>query len=130
MKKRILIIEDEKEIVRIMQLRFETAGFEVLKAYDGQEGLKVAKASIPDLILLDLVLPKTGGPKVLQELKKDPACKDIPVIIVTGLSKEESEKKFSLAKADAYFMKPFDFIELFAVINELLNIPGKNSGLS
>lgn len=125
MKKRILIIEDEKEIARILELRLKMAGYDVFKAYDGQEGLEKVKSSAPDLILLDLVLPKMGGRQVFLELKKDKDNKNIPVIIVTGLSKEACDKKFPIIGADAYFMKPFDFIELLAAIEDLLGNSGR-----
>jgi DNA-binding response OmpR family regulator len=86
MKKLILIIEDEREISSIIRMRLEAAGYDVMESFDGQEGLNKAKSASPDLILLDLVLPKISGIQILQELKNDAQYNRIPIIIVTGLS--------------------------------------------
>ncbi len=71
MKKRILIIEDEREIAMIMRMRLEASGYDAVEAFDGQDGLHQAKSCSPDLILLDLILPKMAGTQVLEELKRD-----------------------------------------------------------
>lgn len=120
MKKRILVIEDEREISLIVKMRLEANGYEVVEAFDGVEGLKQAKNCAPDLILLDLVLPKIGGVQILDELKDTPEYKNIPIIIVTGLSQDTFGLKASLSKADAYFLKPFDSVELIATIKDFL----------
>ena len=120
MKKRILIIEDEREIAAIMRMRLEASGYDVLEAYDGQEGLKQAKSAFPDLILLDLVLPKVSGMQILSDLKTDEVYKSIPIIVVTGLAQDPTNHQTSLSKADAFFLKPFDTIELMAAIADFL----------
>ncbi|MFH0877796.1 MAG: response regulator [Candidatus Omnitrophota bacterium] len=122
-KKRILIIEDEREISLIVKLRLQANGYEVLEAFDGQEGLDMAKSMIPDLILLDLVLPKIGGMQILEELKGDEQYRKIPIVVVTGISQEAMGLKTSLEKADAYFLKPFDSVELMAAIADFLKKP-------
>lgn len=119
-KKRILIIEDEREIALIIKMRLEAAGYDVVQAFDGSEGLKAAKSGLPDLILLDLVLPKVGGVKILEELKGDERCRHIPVVIVTGLAQDVHTIKAQTTKADAFFLKPFDSVELMAAITDLL----------
>ena len=123
MKKRILIIEDEKEISLIMKMRLEAAGYEVLQAFDGADGLQKAKTASPDLILLDLILPKMSGAQILDELKEDRLHRKMPVIIVTGLAQELGTIKSSAAKAEAYFLKPFDTVELMATIADFLKDP-------
>jgi DNA-binding response OmpR family regulator len=120
MKKRILVIEDEREISLIMRMRLEASGYEVLEAVDGQDGLDQARKRSPDLILLDLVLPKMAGTQVLDELKRDEKYKNIPVIIVTGLTQDTAHHQASIAKADAFFLKPFDTVELMAAIADFL----------
>lgn len=120
MKKRILVIEDEREIAMIMRMRLESLGYEVMEAFDGVEGLKKAKSASPDLILLDLVLPRMAGTQVLEELKKDEKYSKIPVIIVTGLAQDATNNSAIIAKADAFFLKPFDTIELMATIADFL----------
>lgn len=120
MKKRVLIIEDEREIALIIKMRLEAVGYDVLEAFDGSEGLRCAKSCSPDLILLDLVLPKISGMKILEELKGDARYRDIPIVVVTGLTEEAHNLKASTSKADAFFLKPFDTIELLAAVADLL----------
>ena len=119
-KKRILVIEDEREISFIIKMRLQANGYEVVEAADGQQGLDLAKSISPNLILLDLVLPKIGGLQILNELKGDQLYQHIPVIVVTGLSPDSLNIKSSLSKADAYFLKPFDSVELLATIADFL----------
>jgi DNA-binding response OmpR family regulator len=124
-KKRILVIEDEHEISLIMRLRLEAAGYEVVEAFDGEEGLKAAKTCEPDLILLDLVLPKIAGTQILDELKTDEKRRSIPIIIVTGLAQEAANHQSATSKADAFFLKPYDTIELMATIADFLKDSNK-----
>ena len=121
MKKRILIIEDEREISLILKLRLEATGYEVVQSFDGEDGYEKAATQKPDLILLDLILPRKGGLQVLDDLKSDPKYKHIPVIIITGLAQELDEVKEGALKADGYFLKPFDSVELLAAIKDCLN---------
>jgi len=123
MKKRILVVEDEHEISLIIKIRLEAAGYEVLETFDGEEGLNAAKKWNPDLILLDLVLPKMSGMQVLEALKGDEKYKRIPVIIVTGLAQDVFNVKEASGKADAFFLKPFDSVELMATIADFLKDP-------
>jgi DNA-binding response OmpR family regulator len=117
MKKRILIIEDEREISLILKLRLEATGYEVVQSFDGEDGYEKVATQNPDLILLDLILPRKGGLQVLDDLKSDPKYKHIPVIIITGLA----EVREGALKAEGYFLKPFDSIELLAAIKDCLN---------
>ncbi len=118
MKKCILIIEDEKEISLILKLRLEAAGYEVLQSFDGEDGYEKATTQKPNLILLDLILPRKGGLQVLDDLKSDPKYRHIPVIIITGLAQELDEVREGALKADGYFLKPFDSVELLATIKD------------
>ena len=119
-KKRILIVEDETELVKAIQIRLEEAGYEVLAAYDGQEGLDKAKKEMPDLIILDLMLPKMDGYKVCGLLKKDKRFAKIPIIILTAKAQESDEKLSLEVGADAYITKPFQHEAVLAKISELL----------
>lgn len=85
MSKKILIVDDEPDIVVIMKFTLETNGFEVVTAYDGEDGLEKAKALNPDLIILDVLMPKLLGDDVALQLRKDPACKNIPIIFLTNI---------------------------------------------
>ncbi len=84
-KTKILIVDDEKLISKAFSDHFEREGYEIETAFDGEEGIDKAKEFMPDLILLDIIMPKMDGISALKELKKDPATKQIPVIILTNL---------------------------------------------
>jgi len=97
MSKTILFIEDESALQKTFGDLFRQEGYEMVSALDGEIGLGLAKVKKPDLILLDLILPKTSGFEVLRKLKEDDATKDIPVIVLTNLeSIEDIEKALSL----------------------------------
>lgn len=123
MKKRILVIEDEHGLADMMKLRLESGGYEVYEAFDGEEGLRAVKSYSPDLIILDLVLPKLSGEEVLRVVKQDDSLKRIPVIVATALSKDMEGAGFASQKADAFFQKPYDFIELMSVVADFLKEP-------
>ena len=83
-KRRILLVDDESTILKVVGKRLEAGGFDVLIAEDGFEALAKSRVEQPDLIVLDLMMPKMGGFQVCEELKKDPRCRAIPVVIFTG----------------------------------------------
>ena len=85
MKKKILYIEDEPALQRALSAMLVREGFETLQALDGETGIRIAKEKKPDIVLLDLVLPRMNGFAVLQALKGDPETKDIPVLVLTNL---------------------------------------------
>jgi DNA-binding response OmpR family regulator len=116
MKKRILLIEDESDLVMAVKFRLELADYDVSVAADGQEGLDKVKSDAPDLILLDLMLPKVSGYKVAKALKSDPKYKDIPVIVFTA---RVHESKDALG-VEAYITKPYEIDTLLDKIKELL----------
>ena len=101
---KVLLVEDSK-FLRIANERvLARAGFDVSTAEDGEEALRVAHAKLPDVILLDLLLPKISGPDVLRALKENPATLHIPVIVLTSLS-QRNEEKLLKEGAAAYFEK-------------------------
>jgi len=101
---KVLLVEDSKFLRIANECALSKAGFEVSTAADGEEALQVAKDQLPDIILLDMLLPKISGPEVLKALKGDPATMDIPVIVLTSLSQKNEEKLLSEG-AVAYFEK-------------------------
>ncbi len=119
-KKRILIIEDEQELVKALQIRLGAAGYDILAAYDGQEGLSKAQKEKPDLIILDLMLPKMDGYKVCGLLKADARYNKIPIIMFTVRAQESDEKLGFEVGADAYITKLFQYEKLLDKIKELL----------
>ena len=85
MNKRILLVDDEPDVVTVMKFTLETHGFEVITAYDGQEGLEKAKFTFPDLIILDVLMPKLFGDDLAKVLRDDPLTQKIPVLFLTNL---------------------------------------------
>lgn len=120
--KRILVIDDLPENVFMLQDRLEHEGYEVLTAYDGYSGIDKAKNDLPDLILLDVMMPDITGLEVCQILVNDPVTKDIPIILVTAKSGAEDTKEGLEAGAFDYIKKPFNRIELLARVNSALKL--------
>lgn len=104
-KRKILIIEDDGFLLTMYANKFEMEGFSVYTAEEGKKGLKIALKELPDLILLDLVLPSMDGFEVLTELKKNEKAKKIPVILLTNLSQREEIDKGLKLGADDYLIK-------------------------
>jgi len=124
-KYKILIIEDNKDLVSIMKAFLENNNFSVNFAYGGKAGLSEVKKDTPDLIMLDIIMPDMDGRDVLIELKKDPSTKEIPVIIITG--KEEQFDRSYLIELGAYeyFTKPYDRYNLLRQINNIFDKKAK-----
>ena len=101
---KILLVEDSKPIRRENENALRHAGYEVVCAVDGESALRFARDDKPDLILLDMILPKMGGPEVLQHLKADPITAGIPVVVVSSLS-EKNRQKLMEAGAEDYLEK-------------------------
>ena len=101
---KILLVEDSKPFRMENQAALHRAGYEVISAEDGETALQVAREQKPDLILLDLILPKISGPEVLHRLKANPATADIPVVVLSGLTDKNREKLIE-AGAEDYFEK-------------------------
>lgn len=118
-KKRLLIVDDEADLAEMIKFRMENNGYEVLLAHDGQAALEMARKEKPDLIILDLMLPKMDGYKVCGLLKKDGRYAHIPVIIFTAKGQEEDMKLGEELGADAYIIKPFEPQVLLGKIKEL-----------
>lgn len=101
---KILLVEDSKPIRRENEVALHKAGYEVICAVDGESAVRFAQEQKPDLVLLDMILPKMSGPEVLQHLKSDPATADIPVVVLSSLS-EKNRQKLLEAGAEEYLEK-------------------------
>jgi DNA-binding response OmpR family regulator len=123
MAKKILTVDDEEFILEMMKSRLEANGYTVIQASEGQTGLQLARSEKPDLIILDLMLPKLDGYRVCRLLKFDDNFKHVPILILTARIQEEDRKLALEAGADAYDTKPFDPQKLLAKIKELLKEP-------
>lgn len=115
-KAKILLVEDEKMLADMYATKFTMDGFTIVNAYDGKEGLEAARREKPDLILLDIIMPKLDGFAVLKELKQDESTAKVPVVLLTNLGQESDVKKGKDLGADDYFVKanhsPQEIVEL------------------
>jgi diguanylate cyclase (GGDEF)-like protein len=120
MKSKILVVDDELSIVDFLGGQLANRGYDVLKAFDGEEGIDLARKELPDLVLLDVRMPKMDGFEICRKLREDRMTYLIPVIMITG--KKEQEDKITGIKsgADDYVTKPFDLPELLARIEGVL----------
>lgn len=117
---KILVIDDEKDIVELISYNLEKEGFSVLKAYDGETALQRVKAQKPDLIILDLMLPEISGLDVCKAVRNNPATANLPIIMLTAKA-EEVDKIIGLEMgADDYITKPFSIKELIARVRAML----------
>jgi len=122
MSKKILFIEDESALQKTFGEILKQEGYEMISALDGETGLRLAKSEKPDLILLDLILPKMHGFEVLKKLKEDKETKDIPVIVLTNLEKIEDVDKALELGATTYLVKAqYSLEEIVAKIKQVLS---------
>jgi len=124
-KKRILAVDDEKHIVRLVEVNLRKAGYDVDTAYDGREALEKVKKNPPDLIVLDVMMPQLDGFSVLKRLKQDPATKDIPVIMLTAKAQDADVFRGWQSGVDSYLTKPFNPLELITFVERILDSAGE-----
>lgn len=120
MRKKILVVEDDAELVELLCFNLKKAGFSVGTASDGIEALKKARSLAPDLILLDLMLPELDGFAVCETLRRDPALADVPVIVLTALSSQLARLTGLDSGANDYITKPFSPKHLLSRVRALL----------
>jgi CheY-like chemotaxis protein len=109
MAKKILIIEDEEILLDLLEKKLKNLGYDVFVARDGEAGLKVMRERVPDLILLDIIMPKMGGFEVMEEMKKEEKLKDIPVIIISNSGQPvELDRAKKLGAKDWLIKTEFD----------------------
>ena len=120
MNAHIFVVEDEKPIQELLQYNLEKEGFKVSSSVNGEAALETIKEKIPDLILLDWMLPDLSGIKICQYLKQDKTVKDIPIIMLTAQGEEEDKVKGLNTGAEDYITKPFSFPELLARVKSIL----------
>ena len=118
--KKILIVDDEADIIEILQFMLETSGYECVTAMDGEEGLKLAREINPDLIILDVMMPKINGYKICRLLKFDNKYKDIPIFMLTARSQDEDKLIGEETGADEYITKPFNVDEVVSTVKEYI----------
>lgn len=119
MKKKILLVEDNQDISFLMTARLDMSGFDVAKAIDGEEALQRVRDNRPDLILMDLMIPKIDGFDVTRMIKNDQTTRSVPIIVISALNQQTDREKAIDCGADAFFVKPFEVNNLLLKINAL-----------
>jgi DNA-binding response OmpR family regulator len=120
-KKKILVVDDEVDLVKTIQFALELEGYKVLVSYNGEDALNQARKENPDLILLDIMLPKLDGYKVCRLLKFDEQYKHIPILMMTAKTQEKDKLMGKETGANEYITKPFDMEELMEKVKKYLS---------
>jgi two-component system cell cycle response regulator DivK len=120
MSKKILVVEDTEDNRQILRDLLGTAGYEMIEAHDGAEGVAQATEHRPDLILMDIQMPVMDGYEATRRIKADPALKSIPVIAVTSYALSGDEDKARAAGCDGYIAKPFSPRQMLAKVREVI----------
>ncbi|MDE2407783.1 MAG: response regulator [Xanthomonadaceae bacterium] len=121
---RILIIDDSPTIVALLKRMLEQNQYQVLVAYDGETGIEIARREVPGLIFLDIVLPGVDGFNVLRTLRRDPATKTVPIIMISGNAQATEQFYVQRIGADDFMKKPFSRPEVFSRITSVLDENG------
>ena len=110
--RKLLVIDDERELAELVKKRFEANGYEVVTAFDGAAGLQKVSSEKPDLVILDIMMPKIDGWEVLRRLRSNKATRSLPVIMLTAKGETDDILKAQRDQATDYFIKPFESQEL------------------
>ena len=116
----ILVVDDAPEILALIETRLRRRGFEVRTASDGEAALEAAQSSPPDLVVLDIMMPKRSGWEVARALRRDPATSATKIVVLTAIGEQVNQLTSPIYGADAFLDKPFDFEDLERVIDDLL----------
>ena len=119
-KRRVLIVDDEPSIAKILRKQMEVAGFDVTVAVDGEEGLAKIRDGRPELVILDVMLPKMNGHEVCAAVKQDTDLKAIPILMLTAKAQRQDQEEAMTCGAEAYLTKPFQLEELLGKVRGLL----------
>lgn len=119
-QKKILIMEDEPDALMMLSMALKSAGYVVFGAPDGEEGLKIFREEKPDMVILDVVMPRMDGWEVLQRIKAGLKSKRVPVIMLTGKSEDEDKIKGYDHGADFYVTKPYSIQKLLPIIRDFI----------
>lgn len=120
-KPKIMVIDDEPDIVKLVKISLEMANFEVIEATSGKQALEKVREVVPDLFLLDIMMPEMNGYEVCEKLKQDPTTKNVPIVMLTAKGQKGDAEQGLRVGADDYIIKPFDPYELGEQIYEILN---------
>ena len=121
MKKRVLVVDDEQDILSLVSAMLGER-YDVIVAHEGQEALEVARRQSPDLIILDILMPRMNGYEVLRALKADPATTHVKVIMLTALAQQADRERAQAAGADGFLVKPFSTTMLLDSVIQALDL--------
>ncbi len=119
--RKVLAVDDERHIVRLIQVNLERAGYQVSTAFDGTEALKKVEADKPDLIVLDVMMPKMDGFEVLKRLQANPESREIPIVMLTAKAQDADVFRGWASGVSAYLTKPFNPLELITFVKRILS---------
>ena len=119
MPKKILAVDDERHIVRLVQVNLERQGYEVVTAFDGKEALEKIASENPDLVVLDVMMPYMDGFEVLQTIRKNPETRELPVIMLTAKAQDADVFRGWQQGVDCYLTKPFNPRELITFVRRI-----------
>ncbi|MDW7773606.1 MAG: response regulator [Desulfobulbaceae bacterium] len=119
-KMRLMIVDDNVDTVELLTKRFRAQGYDTVAAYDGEQALRMVREKMPDIILLDIMMPKIDGYEVCRQLKEDESTRHIPILMLTAKSQVPEKVRGLDTGADGYLTKPFDYNELAARVRSLL----------
>ncbi|MHB9134751.1 MAG: response regulator transcription factor [Armatimonadota bacterium] len=119
MPKKILAVDDERHIVRLIQVNLERAGYQVVAAYDGREALKKIAEEKPDLIVLDVMMPYMDGLETLKQIRANPEMRNLPVIMLTAKAQDQDVFQGYSHGVDIYLTKPFNPMELLTFVKRI-----------
>jgi len=124
---RIMVIEDDHDLMRLITHTLTAAGFHVIPAYGGEDGLRKVRLQPPDLILTDLAMPLMSGVEVIHRVKSDPRSKHVPCVAVTAFMWDHIAQNAGEAGCDSYLPKPFSAVRLLQEVAKYVRLPGKLS---
>ena len=119
MPKKILAVDDERHIVRLIQVNLERAGYEVVTAFDGREALKKIEEERPNMVILDVMMPYMDGLETLKRIRANPEMRNLPVIMLTAKAQDQDVFKGYSSGADIYLTKPFNPMELLTFVKRI-----------
>lgn len=128
MAKKILAVDDERHIVRLVEVNLQRAGYEVVTAFDGKEALEKVKSEKPDLVVLDVMMPFMDGFEVLRNLKANPETAEIPVIMLTAKAQDADVFRGWQSGVDCYLTKPFNPMELLTFVKRIFDSQTQSVG--
>ncbi|HEY0865915.1 MAG TPA: response regulator [Fimbriimonas sp.] len=125
---KVLVCDDERHIVRLIQVNLERQGYQVVTAYDGKEGLEKIRAEKPDIVVLDVMMPYMDGFEVLKNLRREPETEALPVIMLTAKAQDKDVFEGYHYGADMYLTKPFNPMELVTFVKRIAAGSGDSGG--